>query len=180
MDLFCLTHDNLGHFGFDKLYASLRELYYWPNMWQDLLKAYIPSCVNCQCNKDTTSKPTDPLHPLPFIGPLSIDDGFDSIVTITNRLRSDIRIAATHTNITTEHFAPQFFNVWYCENGLPLNIISDRDKIFVSKFWKVLHVLTGVKLKVSSVYHLETDSSSEWSNKTEQVLRYHIDRYQKG
>jgi hypothetical protein len=161
-------------------------------MRQDLLKAYIPSCVDCQCNKDTTSKPTDPLHPLPipdqrgdsiaidFIGPLPIDDGFDSIVTITNRLGSDICIAATHTNITTEHFAAQFFNVWYCENSLPLNIISDHDKIFVSKFWKVLHVLTGVKLKVSSVYHPETDGSSEWSNKTEQVLCYHVDCYQKG
>ena len=30
--LFRLTHDVLGHFGFDKTYGSLRESFYWPNM----------------------------------------------------------------------------------------------------------------------------------------------------
>lgn len=30
--LFCLAHDTLGHFGADKLYASLWDAYYWPNM----------------------------------------------------------------------------------------------------------------------------------------------------
>jgi hypothetical protein len=29
--LFCLVHDMLGHFGADKLYASLQDAYYWPN-----------------------------------------------------------------------------------------------------------------------------------------------------
>jgi Integrase zinc binding domain len=31
--LFCLTHDSLGHFGADKSYATLCDAYYWPNMW---------------------------------------------------------------------------------------------------------------------------------------------------
>ena len=47
-DLFWLTHDNLGHFGFDKSYASLRNAYYWPNMQRDLEEAYIPACIDCQ------------------------------------------------------------------------------------------------------------------------------------
>jgi len=41
-DLFRLTHNTLGHFGFDKLYVSLRDSYYWPNMQRDLKDAYIP------------------------------------------------------------------------------------------------------------------------------------------
>jgi hypothetical protein len=177
-DLFRLTHDNLSHFSFDKSYASLDESYYWPNMRQDLLEAYIPSCTECQWNKDTTSKPSGPLHPLPipdqrgnsigidFIGPLLLNNGFDSIVTITDCLGSDICIAATHMDITAERFVAQFFDLWYCENSLPLNIVSDHDKIFVSKFWKALHVLTGIKLKMLLAYHPETDGSSKQSNKT--------------
>jgi len=56
------------------------------------------------------------------------------------------------------------------------NIISDRDKIFMSKFWKALCKLTGVKLKMFSAYHPETDGSSERSNKTVvQALRYHVE-----
>jgi hypothetical protein len=41
--------------------------------------------------------------------------------------------------------------------------------------------LTGVKLKMSSAYHPETDGSSECSNKTViQCLRYHVERNQTG
>jgi len=148
-------------------------------------------CV--QRNKNHTTKPTGPLHPLPipdkrsdsiaidFIGPCPKDDGHNAIVTITDRLRSDIHIAPTWLDISAEHFTTQFFDMWYCENGLPLNIVSDRDKLFVSKFWKALHKRTGVSLKMSLNYHPETDGSSECSNKTVvQALRYHIERNQKG
>jgi hypothetical protein len=74
-----------------------------------------------------------------------------------------------------------FFNNWYCENGLPKDIISDQDKLFVSKFWRTLHKLSGVKLKLSSAYHPETDGTSKRSNKTiNQCICYHIHRNQKG
>jgi hypothetical protein len=56
-DLFHLAHDSMGHFGADKAYANLRESYYWSNMRKDLENAYVPSCVDCQCNKSLTSKP---------------------------------------------------------------------------------------------------------------------------
>jgi Integrase zinc binding domain len=187
-DLFCLAHDSLGHFGFEKSYASLRDSYYWPHMRSDLQSAYIPSCITCQRDKGRTAKPAGPLHPLPipeqrgdsiainFIRPLPLDNGYDCIVTITDRLGADIRIAATHSTITAERFATQFFNLWYCENGLPLNIVSNRDKIFISKFWKALTKLAGIKLKMSSAYHPETDGSSECSNKSAiQSLRFHVE-----
>jgi Chromo (CHRromatin Organisation MOdifier) domain len=84
-------------------------------------------------------------------------------------------------NITADELAIVFFNNWYCENGLPKNIVSDCDKLFVSRFWKALTKLTGVNLKMSTAYHPETDGSSERSNKTiNQMLRYHVRRNQKG
>lgn len=191
--LFRLAHDTLGHFGADKSYASLRDAYYWPNMRRDLEQAYIPSCVDCLRNKSRTSKQPGPLHPLPipedrgssvamdFIGPLPLDDSYDCILTMTDRLGSDIRIVPTKSNLTAEELAVVFFDNWYCENGLPSDIVCDRDKLFVSRFWRALTKLTGVKLKMSSSYHPETDGSSERSNKTvNQMLRYHVRRNQKG
>ena len=84
-------------------------------------------------------------------------------------------------DISAEEFALQFFTHWYCENGLPSQIVSDRDKLFVSKFWRALHLLTGVSLKMSTSFHPETDGSSERTNKTViQALRYHVARNQKG
>lgn len=74
-----------------------------------------------------------------------------------------------------------FFDEWYCENGLPLEIVSDHEKLFISKFWDALHKLMGVKLKISLAYHPQTDSASEHSNKTiNQCLHYHVKRNQQG
>jgi hypothetical protein len=116
-----------------------------------------------------------------FIGPLPLDDSFNCILSMTDCLGSDIRIIPTRTDISTEDLAVLFFNHWYCENRLPKDIISDWDKPFVLKFWRTLHKLTGVKIKLSSAYHPETDSSSERSNKTiNQCIHYPVHRNQKG
>ena len=73
------------------------------------------------------------------------------------------------------------FNNWYCKNGLPINIISDCDKLFMSRFWKTVMAPCGVKLKMSMAYHPETDGSSECMNKMiNQSLHFHIDCQQKG
>ena len=191
--LYNLAHDTLGHFGFDKSYESLWGSYYWPNMHRNLKNAYIPSCAECQQNKNHTSKPTGPLHPLPvpddhfdivaldFIGPLPEEHGKDTILTMTDPLSADIHIIATHSTYTAAQVAMILFNKWYCENGLMLHLISNWDPLFTTKLWTTLHKLTGVKLKMSTSYHPETNGSSEQTNKTvNQVIRYHVDNNQKG
>jgi len=150
-------------------------------------------CPDCQCNKSSTTKPYGPLHPLPipnqhgdsiaidFIGPLPEDRGHNCIITFTDRLGSNIQLVLTHTDIMAEDLAYLFFNKWYCENGLPSDIISDRNKLFMSRFWKALHKLTSIKLKLSMAYHPETDGASEQMNKTvNQALCYHIECNQLG
>jgi len=177
----------------EKSYANLRDDYYWPNMRCDLAKGYMPGCIHCQRNKASTSKPPGPLHPLPtpdaqfnsvainFIGLLPKDEGFDAVVTMTDHLGTDIQIIPCNTTTTTEEFAFLFFNRWYCENGCPLEIISDQDKVFVSRFWKMLMKLTGIHHKMSTSYHPQTDGASEHSNKTViQCLRFHVEQNQKG
>ncbi|KAJ2935130.1 hypothetical protein H1R20_g1983, partial [Candolleomyces eurysporus] len=191
--LFQLAHDRLGHFGFKKAYATLRHDYYWPNMRTDLEVGYIPACEECQRNKDSTRRPAGPLHPLPvpdgrcqsiamdFVGPLPLDGGYDTILTITDRLGSDIQLVPCKSTLTAPELAELFFDRWYCENGMPEDIVSDRDKLFTSSFWRSLHALTGIKLKCSTLFHPQTDGSSERTNKTVvQALRYFVDRAQKG
>jgi hypothetical protein len=191
--LFRLAHDKLGHFGGTKSYQALQDSFYWPRMRRDLELGYVPSCAECQRNKSKTQRPVGPLHPLPvpdsrcdsvaidFIGPLPPDDGFDCILTLTDRLGSDIRIIPTTCSLTAQGLADIFFREWYCENGLPLEIVSDRDKLFVSNFWKALHELTGIKLKMSTSYHPETDGASERTNKTViQCIRFAVERDQQG
>ena len=96
-------------------------------------------------------------------------------------LGADIRIIPTHTDISVDNLAILFFNNWYCQNGLPLNIVSDRDKLFMSRFWKAVMALCGVKLKMLTAYHPEADGSSKCMNKMiNQCLHFHVDCQQKG
>jgi len=62
----------------------------------------------------------------------------------TDHLSSDIQLVPTWTDITTEDLAYLFFDKWYCENSLPADIVSDRDKLFMSRFWKALHKLKAL------------------------------------
>lgn len=191
--LYHLAHDVLGHFGFDKSYSALHPSFYWPNMRKHLRDSYIPSCVECQRNKARTSKAPGPLHPLPvpdgrfevvaldFVGPLPMEDGFDMVLTITDTMGADVQIIPVRSDFTAAETALVLFNEWYCENGLMKQIICDRDVLFTSEVWAELCKLTGIRLKMSSSYHPETDGSSERTNKTvAQAIRYHVDINQKG
>jgi len=109
------------------------------------------------------------------------DEGFNCILMITDQLGSNIQIILTQTDISAEGLALTFSKHWYGENGLPLDIMLDRDKLFVLKLWKALHCLTDIKLKMSTAYHPQTDGSSKGSNKTiNQCLRLHVQQNQKG
>lgn len=135
--IFCLAHDSLRHFGFHKAYEALCSSYYWLKMQHDLELIYIPACHDCQRLKSLRSKLMGPLHPLPvldgrgesiamdFIGSLLEDEGFNCILSIMDRLHSDIRIVLTRTDLTALELADLFFEHWYCKNGLPSSIVCD-------------------------------------------------------
>jgi hypothetical protein len=46
-------------------------------------------------------------------------------------------------------------------HGLPKSIVSDCNTKFTSKFWKELHRLLGVKLKLTTTFHLEGDGQAK-------------------
>ena len=112
-----------------------------------------------------------------FIGLLSKDEGYNMLMTVTDWLGStDIYLISCYTTNTTPEIVYLFFDNWYCKNELSLEIISNWDKLFISQFWKELYKQTGVKLKMSSTYYLETNRAPECTNKTaNQILCFYVD-----
>jgi hypothetical protein len=101
-----------------------------------------------------------------FIGPLPKEENFDFLATITDRLGADIKLIPCTSNITGEDFVQLFLDNWVCDNGCPSQIIMDRDSRFISKFWSTLMSLLNIKHIASLSFHLQTDGSSERTNKT--------------
>ena len=183
-------HDNENHFGFRKTRQGLARQYFWPGLANDV-ENYVRSCASCIRNKSTTQAPHGYLHPLPipnerfsdiamdFVGRLPKSRGFDTLLVITDRLTDYVLIEPLLSTATAEDVAKLVYRTWYRRFGLPKNIVSDRDKLFVSKFWKELHHLLDIKIKLSTSYHPETDGSSERSNKTViESLRNYVNRRQ--
>jgi len=98
---------------------------------------------------------------------------------MTDRLTNYVHIVPTHSTATARDTAQLVYESWYRLFGLPRSIVSDRDKLFTSHFWKELHRLLDVRIKMSTTAHPETDGSSERSNKTAiEALRNYVNRRQ--
>ena len=55
--------------------------------------------------------------------------------------------------------------VWK-HHGLPTDIVSDRDSRFTSEVWKEFLKLSGIRLRMSTAFHLQTDGQTERLNQT--------------
>ncbi|GKD83664.1 putative mitochondrial protein [Tanacetum coccineum] len=117
-------------------------------------------------------------HPLPipntvwssisidFVQGLPKSQGKDVIMVVVDRLSkySDF-ISLAHAFNATQ-IAQVFLDNIYKLHGMPESIVSDRDKVFISTFWKELFKLLHVKLLMSTAYHPHIDGQTEVVNRS--------------
>ncbi|XP_050878446.1 uncharacterized protein LOC127082247 [Lathyrus oleraceus] len=135
---------------------------------------FIRQCVVCQQTKYSTQKPGGLLQPLPlpqhiwedismdFITGLPPSKGFTVIMVVVDRFSKAIHLGALATGFTAYKVAELFVSIVCKHHGLPKSIISDRDSIFISRFWKDLFTFSGTLLRMSSAYHPQTDGQAKW------------------
>ncbi|SCV73215.1 BQ2448_7140 [Microbotryum intermedium] len=189
-DILHNAHDALGHFGSCKTFHHLSRTFFWPRM-RSSCNAYVLTCDVCQYTKAGTtgavgtshglSVPNEPMKEvaLDFVGPLPKSQGFDMLLTITNRLSGYTRLLPSRAANTAKDVAKRFHEGWHRFFGPPTCLVSDRDKLFTSHFWRAYHNLMGTWLSMSTSFHPETNGRSEQTNKTAiQVLRAIVNRQQ--
>ena len=167
-------HDNLGHCGYERCYAAIREKYYWRKMYSDV-KTYTQSCTVCQTVKIDSSKRKAPLQPLPavelferyhfdILGPLPITkDNFRYVLLIVESLSRNPEIIPLKTQEASE-VAKALWESTICRYGAPVSLVSDRGKNFTSRLVASLCKLLNVARVHTSAYHPQTNSACERYN----------------
>jgi hypothetical protein len=98
--------------------------------------------------------------------------GNDAILVTVDRFTKMAHFSATKTTADATDVARLFLQDVYRLHGLPVDIVSDRDKIFTSNFWRHLLALLGVEPNLSTAFHPQTDGQTERVNQVlEQYLR---------
>ena len=78
------------------------------------------------------------------------------------------------TKVSAKDIAKIFLKEIWKAHRLPIDIVSDRDTKMTSHIWQVLMDLLGIKTKLSTAFHPETDRQTEKVNQTiEQYLRHY-------
>jgi len=187
-----LYHDMLigGHGGQWKMVELVTRNFWWPGVTKEV-KRYVEGCDACQQNKNHTEQPASKLMPnsIPekpwmhiladFITKLPLAQGYDLILVVVDRLTKIVHFIPTTEKTSAEGLVRLFRdNVWKL-HSLPKSIISDRGPQFAAGLMQELNEMLGIKSKLSTAFHPQTDRQTERINQElEQYLRMFIDHRQ--
>ena len=115
-----------------------------------------------------------------FIMKLPIVAEKDMILVICDRLSKMTHFVATTEGTSVEGLARLLWdNVWKL-HGLPESIVLDRGPQFAAELTKELNRMLGIKIKLSTAFHPQTDGQTERMNQElEQYLQFFIENRQK-
>jgi transposase InsO family protein len=166
-----------GHSGAQATYQRLKRLFAWQGM-KLAVTDFVRQCDVCQHAKHSNQHPQGLLQPLPtpagawqditidFIEGLPVSEGANTILVVIDRFSKYAHFLPLKHPFTAPQVARLFMDSVVKLHGMPRSIVSDRDHIFTSNFWRLLFEKLGIKLKFTTTYHPQTDGQSERVNQS--------------
>ena len=103
----------------------------------------------------------------------------DAVLVVVDRLTKQALFIPTTKSMAAPDVAFLFVQHVVRVHGLPETLVSNRDLVFTSHFWRRLLELCGIRANRSSAFHLQTDGQTERLNSVlEKYLRMYCDYQQ--
>jgi len=172
-------HDSkiAGHFGQEKTVEIVTRDFYWTRLtaW---INDYVRSCDEWQNNMSPRHARYGLLQPLQipfgawssistdFITHLPESQGHTQIMVVVDGFTKMAHFIGLNENATAKDVADTCVREIWQLHGLPTEIISDMDAKFSGEFWESSCKSLGIKRKMSTAYHPQTDGQRERTNQT--------------
>jgi hypothetical protein len=138
----------------------------------------------CLCTKKDRRAPIGqlrllaiPQHPwqivsVDFIMELPEANGYDAVMVVVDTLGKRVHFMETHTTIAASGATRLYLNHIWKLHRLPEGMVSDHSPQFIAEFMRKLYRLLGIRMALSTAYHLQTDGQTECVNQElEQYIR---------
>src|SRR5208282_3751563 len=179
-----------AHPGRTKTTKILCDRYYWPGMTKDIAQ-FVRNCDDCRRASIPRDKTPGLLKPLPIperpwqhismdFHEMPLDrNGYNMVLVLVDCFGKRPLTFPCRKTITAKELAQLYIDVPYRIYGPPVTIVSDRGPQFISAFWKEFTGILGIKLKLSTAYHPQTDGQTEIVNQyLDQRLRPFVNYFQ--
>jgi hypothetical protein len=90
--------------------------------------------------------------------------GKSVILTVVDHFSKYCHFISLAHPYSTESVVHAFFTDIVHLHGMPQSMVSNRDPVFTSTFWRELMRLMGTKLHMMSAFHPQSDGQTEAAN----------------
>jgi hypothetical protein len=180
-----IYHEGFAHMGSAKMYATMRQNFYWEGMERDVT-THVKRCINCKLRKSYQRRPVVPIvqygkvervldrvH-MDLTGPLPTTKGKNKYIFVIKDFLSKYVWLIPLADKRMETVALAFVNEFCCQAGLPGTVISDQGNEFVNQVMKRVASILNISRISTTPYNPRADGFVENHNKTLKDQLFHF------